>query len=234
MIKGGVAMRHTRLSNSRVFVFCGLATAFCLIGGMILGGALSAIVNERLPAHSTDAVNILLSAIPALGGVFTGGAAWGWSISRITRSGESKRMAWAGALGFGPIAILAALGLTVLESIIVEQQQGPQLPIHNVFTMLFVPASAVVSGVGGYAIAVGARVTQAVKLGLTIALAGGVAFLLVNLLLDSLGWRVGAPGAADRATMLITTFSGCFAAAVVGGGVMGVNIFVGANREVEQ
>lgn len=216
--------RLTRLFNSRVFVFSGFATAGCLIGGMIFGGAVGAAVNERLPGHSTDPLNVLLSAVLALGGVFAGGAAWGWSLARITQIAQVGRMALAGALGFGPVAILTAIGLTVLESIIVEQRQGPQLPIHNVFTMLFVPASAVISGVGGYAIAIGARVTQPVKLAIRAALTGGIVFLLVNLLLDAQGFRVGAPGAAERATMLVTAFSGCVAAAFVGGGVIGTNI----------
>ncbi len=209
-------------ANNRIFISSGLATVFCLIGGMIFGGALGAILNSTLPGHSTDAMNILLSAIPALGGVFLGGAAWGWALARITRTGEIRRMAVAGALGFGPIAIVMALMLTVLESIIVEQHQGPQLPIHNVFTMLFVPAAAIIAGVGSYAIALGARVNKPIKLALTSALAGGVAFLIVNLLLDSWGWQVGAPSAAERATMLVTAFSGNVAAALVGGGVVGV------------
>ncbi len=210
-----------QMSNIRTFITSGLATAFCLIGGMILGGILGSIVNERLPGHQTDAMNVLLSAIPAFGGVFVGGAAWGWVLGRITGVDGPRRITIAGALGFGPGAILAALVLTVLESIIVEQQQGPQLPIHNIFTLLFVPAATSVTGIGSYAIAIGARLPQPVKLGTTTALIGGAAFLIVNLLLDSLGWRVGAPGAAERATMLTTLFSGSFAAALVGGGLVG-------------
>lgn len=209
-----------RAFNARVFLLSGLATAFCLIGGMLLGGVLGAIVNERLPGHQTDVVNIILSAIPAFGGVIAGGAAWGWAISRITLAGNGTRMAWAGAIGFGPTAILAALALTFFENLIVEQHQGPQLPIHNVFTMLFVPAAMIVAGIGGLAIGIGARLKQPTGLAIMSALGGGIAFLAVNLLMDTLGWRVGAPGAAERATMLTTFFNGSFAAAVVGGGVI--------------
>ncbi|MBI3741926.1 MAG: hypothetical protein HY257_09255, partial [Chloroflexi bacterium] len=95
-------------------------------------------------------------------------------------------------------------------------------PIHNVFTLLFVPAAAIIVGVGGFALGIGTgdRIV-ARKLLLRCALAGGLAFLIVNLTMDALGWRVGAPNAAERATMLTTAFLGNFAAALAGGGVIG-------------
>jgi MFS family permease len=142
---------------------------------MVLGGVAGSIVNERLPGHQTDPVNVLLSAIVALGGVFVGGAAWGWALGRITGVADRRRMTIAGALGFGPGAILAALALTVLESIIVEQNQGPQLPIHNIFTILFVPAATIVTGIGSCAIAIGAHATASQTRD-DYALIGGAAF----------------------------------------------------------
>jgi MFS family permease len=138
-MKRGVVKKPWGPFNVRVFVFSGLATALCLIGGMILGGVLGAIVNERLPGHQTETVNIVISAIAAFGGVFVGGAVWGGLLSHITHAGESKPMALAGALGFGLTAIVVGLALTFLENLIVEQHQGPRPPIHNTFTMLFVP-----------------------------------------------------------------------------------------------
>jgi len=206
-------------------IFGALATAFILIGSFIVGGALGAILNERLPGHLTDLVNILLSAIPAFGGVFAGGAAWGWAMSRITRAGDAKRMAWAGAIGFGPTLILVAFALTFFENLIVEQGKGPQLPIHNVFTFLFVPAAAIIAGVGAFALGIGIRDrTLALKLLWLGALMGGVAFLIVNLGLDAMGFRVGAPGAEQRATMLVTAFLGNFTAALAGGGMIGAKL----------
>lgn len=206
----------------QTIIFSALATAFILIGSFILGGALGAILNDRLPGHPTDLVNILLSAIPALGAVIAGGAGWGWTMSRIARAGERKRMAWAGAIGFGPTLILVGLALTFFENLIVEQGKGPQLPIHNVFTLLFAPAAAIISGVGAGALGIGLRDrTLAIKLLWQCALAGGITFLAVNLTLDTFGFRVGAPGAVERATMLTTAFLGNFSAALVGGGMIG-------------
>ena len=206
----------------KTIVFTALATAFILIAGFFLGAALGAILNDRLPGHSTDLVNVLLSAIPALGAVFAGGAAWGLVMSRITHAGETKRMAWAGALGYGPTVIAVAIVLTFLENLIVEQGKGPQLPIHNVFTLLFAPAAAIIAGVGAFALGIGARDgVLARNLSWQCALAGGIAFLVVNLTLDAFGFRVGVPGAEQRATMLLTAFLGNFSAALVGGGMIG-------------
>src|SRR5438477_464070 len=53
-------------------------------------------------------------------------------------------------------------------------------------------------------------------------LAGGAAFLAVDLLMDALGWRVGAPGAAEHFTMLTVMFSGDFVAALAAGAVIGL------------
>jgi hypothetical protein len=125
----------------QMIIYSALATPLILIGSMILGGALGAILNDRLPGHSTDLVNILLSAIPALGGVIAGGALWGWAIARLTRTGDARRMARAGAIGFGPTVLLVALALTYFENLIVEQGQGPQLPIRQ-----FKISSVAVSG----------------------------------------------------------------------------------------
>lgn len=203
-------------------ILSALATPLILIGSFIVGGALGAVLNERLPGHSTDLVNILLSAIPALGAVMVGGGAWGGIISHLTHAGDRRRMARAGALGFGPTLILVALALTYFENLIVEQGKGPQLPIHNVFTLLFAPAAAIISGVGAFALGVGMRDrVLAMSMLWKCALAGGVAFLAVNLTLDAFGFRVGAPGAVERATMLTTAFLGNFTAALLGGGIIG-------------
>ena len=42
---------------------------------------------------------------------------------------------------------------------------------------------------------------------LRVGLTAGLAFLAVNLGMEALGWQVGGPGAAERATMLTVTSS---------------------------
>ncbi len=215
-------------------VFSALATAVTLIGGMLLGGLGGNFIFGGLPGHLQEAAKIVLAAIPALAGVALGGAAWGWAIHRICRAGESKRMTWAGALGFGPTALLLALALTGLEIAIVVRGLGPQWPIHNIFTLLFAPAAAIISGVGAWALGLGLKdKALAKRMGLYSALAGGLAFLAVNWLLQAMGWVVGAPGAAERFTMLTVMFSGDLAAALAGGAVIGYLLNPNGLREAD-
>ncbi len=121
--------------------------------------------------------------------------------------------------------MLAGLTLAALERAIVERGQGPDLPVHIVFTILFVPAAFFIAGAGGLALGLAER---NLRLGLQLAVGGGlsaaIAFLLVNLLMDALGWRVGAPGAAERATMLTVMMAGNLAAALAGGGILGYQL----------
>jgi hypothetical protein len=206
----------------RVLWQSALATPLTLIGGMFMGGVLGSLIFDGLPGHLEAPIKIALAASAALVGALLGGALWGYVMWHITRASEPRTMMWAGALGFGPTVLLAALALTFFENLIVERGQGPNLPIHNLFTMLFVPASAIVAGVGGFALAVTRKErAEAMRPAFVCALAGGLAFLIVNLTLETFGFRVGAPHAAERATMLTTALCGALAASIAGGAVIG-------------
>ena len=201
---------------------CGLLTAFILIPGANLGLAAAGIVSGTLPGNSSDALKLALTSLSAVIVMFAGGAVWGWSISRVTKAAAGRRMGVAGGIGFASSATLVIVLLGFLENLVVEQQKGPQLPIHNVFTLLFVPAAAIIAGASGAALGLATRNrSMAGKLTWGCALAGGCAFLVVNLALDALGLRVGAPGAEERATMVTTALLGNFAAAIAGGAVIG-------------
>lgn len=187
-----------------------------------MGIAAGGIVMERLPWYFNDPVRFALAALAALAGMFAGGAVWGSAMSRLTKAAATRRMAMTGGIGFALSATPVALTLAFLENIVVAESRGPDLPIHNVFTLLFVAAAATIAGVSGAALgfATGDRATFG-RLAWMCALAGGCAFLVVNLTMDALGWRVGAPGAAERATMLTTALLGNLAAAMAGGAVIG-------------
>ena len=204
---------------------CALLTAFVLIPGAILGLAAGGLVNQTLPGNPTDPLKLALTVLSGFIGMFVGGAVWGWSISRVTKAGAGRRMAVAGGIGFALSTIVIVLTLGFLEDLVVEQQRGPQLPIHNVFTLLFVPAAAIGAGGCGAALGFGMRDrAMAGRLALMCAIGGACAFLVVNLTLDGLGLRVGAPGAAARATMLTTALLGNFAAALAGGAIIGYSV----------
>lgn len=205
----------------RIALRCALVSGLCLSGGLLLGLAVGIAVSG-LPMHLPERTRNFLSALPVLAIVTASGAVWGYAMGRQTGSEKIRRMTCAGALSFAPSLILAALMLARLEVAIVERGGGPDLPVHVVFTLLFVPAAFLVAGVGGLALGLAqGDLGLAGRLGLGAALAGGLAFLTVNIVMDTLGWRVGAPGAAERFTMLTVMMVSNLGTALAGGATIG-------------
>jgi hypothetical protein len=72
----------------------------------------------------------------------------------------------------------------------------------------------VIAGVGALALGTGLyRAAFGLRLAIPAGLAAAAAFLAVDLLMDAVGWRVGAPDAGRRATMVVVTAIGLLAAA---------------------
>ncbi len=205
----------------RIVVTSAFATAVALFGGMFTGVAVGSLLHG-LPFHAAEETKLALAIIAILAGTIGGGALWGYLLARIHRIQETKRMSIAGAISFGPAVVAAALLLNTLERTLVEQGRLPGVPIHVVFTLLFVPSTFLVAAAGGLAIAYGSRnQPQWLRFTLATGVAAALAFLAINLAMDSIGWRVGAPGAAERATMLTVMFLGTSAAALSAGAVLG-------------
>lgn len=209
---------------TRLALLSTLATLLCLVGGMGLGLGIGVLIHAVLPGHMFDPRRIAAAALATLLGLLLGGAAWGVAIGRIMGTGadDDRRLALTGALGFGPVFIIVAILLTVLEQLIVERGMGPAWPIHDVFTLLFVPATAVVAGVSALSLTLGLGYgARSLPLGLFVGLVTGLTFLAVNRAMQTAGWVVGAPGAAERATMITVLAVGSLAAAVAGGAALG-------------
>lgn len=200
-----------------------LATLLTLVGGMALGVAAGSWLFEGLPGHIVTRAG--LAALPALGGVLAAGAAWGWALARLFRLGPGRAAARAGLLGFSLPVIAAAFLLFGLEAGLLGLGALlgiRQFPVHRLFTTLLVPAAFAVTAAGvwalGGALGVGwPRRRAALQTGAAAALA----FLATNLLMENLGWVVGAPGAAERNTMITVLFYGLVAAALAGGATLG-------------
>jgi hypothetical protein len=208
----------------KIAIRCAILTALCLGGGLLLGFAAGFAVSG-LPMHLPERTRNLFSTLPVLGVVIAAGAAWGYAMGRASGVGKIRRMTWAGGLSFAPSLILAGILLARLEVAIIERGGGPDLPVHVVFTLLFVPAAFFIAGMGGLALGFAQGSWRlAGRLALGGALAGGLAFLVVNLVMDALGWRVGAPGAAERATMLTVMMVSNLGTALAGGAVIGVQL----------
>lgn len=231
-------MRRDRLSLPRGHRPSGAAasgallTAVTLVGGLLVGVLGGALVFEALPETLGEPVRIGVSALVALVPTFGAAAVWARAMSALAGV-RSPKAVIAGAAGYGVTVIAVAGALAAVETAVIEHSPLA-LPIHVVFTILFVPAAAVIAGVA--AAALGAALGgpgMAWRVGPLAAAGAAAAFLLVNVTLHELGWVVGAPRAAERATMLVVTFSGNLAAALTAGGLVGWRLASSRGQRVQ-
>ncbi len=216
--------QHTAQGALRPVIYGALATLLSLVGGIAVGFLAGSGTFNLLPGHSIQNLNplhVAIAALPGLAGFLAGSALWGVLMGRLAGVADRRRMALAGALGFAPLAVSAGILLQILEPLALRYF-GAVLPLHRLFTIFFVPTAFIVAGVSAWALGLGLRQPALAKAllwrtGLTAALA----FLVTNLVMEAAGWVVGAPNAAQRATMLTVLLTGCLAAALAGGGALG-------------
>jgi hypothetical protein len=203
-----------------------LVTLGYLCGGFLAGMATGIAVGGA-SAHLPPPLTVVIPGIAAIAIMVLAGAAWARTIAARLGFAETQRVTWAGALGFGPMVILIASALTLLEPRAVSAQT---FPIHVVYGLLFVPATFAVAAGTIATLSIGLRMER--RAGLSLALKSGaasaLAFLVAYLAMDAAGWQVGAPEARQRATMLVVTGVSTLAAAVAGGFVLGSSLRVQA------
>jgi hypothetical protein len=210
-----------RLSRLRPALFGAYLTPLTLVGGLLVGPAVVNDVFARLPAQLNEPLRIALAAISALAEMAIGSARWGLAMGRLARSTQPRRMAWAGILGFVPITLLLGLILQAIEPIAVAGL-GAQIPLHRLFTLLFVPTAGLIAGAGSLALGIGLNDRRlAWRLALRAGIAAAAAFLAVDIGMEVLGWQVGAPLAAERLTMLTVLLVSDVGAAIASGATIG-------------
>jgi hypothetical protein len=205
------------------------ATLLTLVGGIFAGFATGFVLFESLPGHLVEPARIGLSAAPALAGILSGGAAWGWMLGRFAHSQNKWVLMRAGILGFSLPLILAMMVLIGIESGLEWLLSSIGIgapPIHIIFTLLFVPTTFLLAacGAGFVSRALGVN-RQARSIALRAGGSAALTFLAVNIAMDLLGWRVGAPGAAERFTMLTVMMLGNAGAALAGGAALGITLY---------
>lgn len=201
-----------------------LSTVLTLFGGLLVGLIFGDLVFHALPGHSLEnpsPTHMAIAALPALLGFLAGGAAWGVAMAKIAGKPNTRRVAFAGMLGFAPVTIALAIGLSFVETI-ANTGFLARISIHRLFTLLFVPAAFLIAGISAWVFGKGLRDNKLARSLLwQVGSAAGLTFLVVNLFMESCGWVIGAPEAASRATMVTVLVVANISAALVGGAVMG-------------
>jgi hypothetical protein len=201
---------------------CAGLTFLYLGGGLGLSFPVMLLVTTVVPDFTERVGRPLFYVVMALL-CGAGGLLWGAHLARLARA--PRRGAWAlgGALGYGLSAPLAMFGASQAETFLLDRaQQGVTYPMHVAFALIF--ACVLLLVVGLTALGVGLAAGNARRaLGLAGRAAGTAvgAFLAVDLAFDLAGWRVGAPGAEARATMLVVLGAGLVVATLAGGGALG-------------
>jgi hypothetical protein len=196
-------------------------TVLVLAGGLIASFLISSATFQALSGRVPGSLTFTLAMLVFSASTLFSSALWGVGMAHLAQVPASRRVAWAGILGFVPITLLLIFGLQAAEPIVFRTN----LPLHRLFTVLFVPSAGLIASTSslalGWALGWGrAAPGLALRVGLTAALA----FLAVNLGMEALGWQVGGPGAAERATMLTVLFVSNLGAALAGGAMLGMTL----------
>lgn len=144
------------------------------------------------------------------------GAMWARQIGRIFGWQSSIKLGLVGALGVTLPIVVAITVLGILEQDLINLSfDGWRM--HILFGLLFVPTAFLITaiGTGTLGLVIGDW-HLARRLALACGLTAALTFLVVMVIFDLLGMRVGAPGAAERATMMVVTLVGMWAAALTG------------------
>jgi hypothetical protein len=208
-------------SRVRAAILGAALTVLALVGGLMGGLIGGSLIFHTLIEQAPHILTYALAAIAFFGATLGGSALWGAGMARLARSPASRRAAWAGMLGFVPLTFLLNIGLVAVET---SGLRG-NMPMHRLFTVLFVPSAFLIAGTSSLALAWALRWGRAapalaVRVGLTAALA----FLAINLGMEALGWLIGAPGAEERGTMITVLIAGNLGAALAGGAMLGMTL----------
>jgi hypothetical protein len=136
-------------------------------------------------------------------------------------------------LGYGVSTALAARALSAAEGLVLAHAQaGAVVPMHVAFAAVFPAAALSVVFCTTLALGRAARLSGAPSTALRSATAGALAFLAVAASMDAIGWRVGAPGAEARFTMVVVLATALVATALAGAAVLGRALVRAAPRTV--
>lgn len=209
---------HSTAARARLAVRGGALALACLAGSVALSFPASLLATEAA-TRAGIGISPTIFRVVVLACAAAGGALWGRTVARATGT-RARRVAAHTALGFGLATVVAVAALTGIETaLLAHAQAGGVVPMHRAFAALFPAATGFVVLATVLAAGLGARLgaTGALRAAARCALAATATFLAVALAMDAAGWRVGAPDAEARFTMVVVTIAGLLLATAVAG-----------------
>ena len=187
------------------FALAGLILPASLVVALLVGLLIG---NANQDSDALQAVGVVVTFTLLL----AGNALWARTFARIAGVGHARRFIFVAAIAQLVVTLASVLALGKVEEHFVVDG-NTTLPLHVLYTLLFVPATFICAFIVGVVcgVALGKR-SSAWRMGLHGATAAALAFLALNVLQDMLGRRVGGPNAAATATMITVTLV-CHAAA---------------------
>lgn len=196
------------------FALAGLMPPAAFIAG-IVAGLLIVNLGGNTNAIQPFGVMVLLASMLA------GSALWALAIERLAGLQHTRRFIIIAAITQVAITFTAMLVLGKAEEHFVENG-NTNLPLHVLYTLLFVPATFISAFIAGSVCAIAmVKPALAWRMGLHGAVGAASAYLVLNVLQDMLGRRVGGPNAAETATMITVTLVCWLAASMAFSAAMG-------------
>jgi hypothetical protein len=120
------------------------------------------------------------------------------------------------------LTLVGGLLVGVVIGLVFQNLRGHSLPSALNILLGVIPAiTGLLAGAAARGLAKGCIARSKKPLLWRVGLATTVATLVVNLAMEASGWVVGAPGAAEWATLLVVMFVGNLGAVLAGGAVLG-------------
>ncbi len=209
------------LNLKRVALLSGLSAAlFLWIAPVLLMAGLAALITVIV--GETQSNSFLEKIFPFLFFVVVliGGALFGRTLSRLTHYADERRLMISGGLGFAIPFTTVVFALNMAEAIVTAGKIS--MPLHILFAILFNGGMFIIALCHGLVYGIALKNSRAmIQLALSSGVGGVLGFGLVNLVMDTMGLRVGGPNAAQTATMLTTMILGNLVGAFTGGAALG-------------
>ena len=204
---------------------------FYLIGALPLGGLLVGVWGWL--AGFEGGIEVWQGLTSLFIGHFIMGWLWGYSLGHMTKQAHPEHLGWAAAIAFATSTTIAANRINHTEVILNRLLFITNLPVHILFLYIFMAGNGAVVGVTGAALGLAKNDWKAtLKLGGAGIAIGALTFLTVFLIMELFGFRVGAPGAEERATMLTVMSIGLWCTALLGSSIFG--FLLQSNREDDE